>query len=66
MLNKCYVSEETCNGYELPQTYIAYHLNGANIDMDGQLDDQAWQDVPWTSSFVGKIFLEDYSLGSQG
>ena len=54
---KCYTSEEACNDYELPRTYIAYHLNGGRITMDGHLDDQAWKEVPWTESFLGKMFI---------
>ena len=25
--------------------------------MDGHLDDQAWKEVPWTESFLGKMFI---------
>ena len=51
--NSCY-EEGTCNTFGLPLTYNAYHLNGKTINMDGRLDDEAWAEVPWTETFVGK------------
>ncbi|KAH3711884.1 hypothetical protein DPMN_071560 [Dreissena polymorpha] len=41
-----------CLNADLPRTYIAYHLNGRTINIDGKLDDPAWVDVPWTDSFT--------------
>ncbi|KAF0690257.1 Aste57867_18331 [Aphanomyces stellatus] len=35
-----------------PLRYAAKHLNGASIVVDGSLDDAAWVDAPWTSSFT--------------
>ena len=52
MVKSCY-KEDTCNTFGLPLTYIAYHLNGKTINMDGRLDDEAWAEVPWTQTFVG-------------
>ena len=51
----CY-KDGTCNTHGLPLTYIAYHLNGKTINMDGRLDDEAWAEVPWTEKFVGTVF----------
>jgi len=28
-------------------------LNGKTINIDGKLDDDAWQEVPWTETFTG-------------
>lgn len=45
-------SQATCNTEDLPRTYLAYHLNGQTINIDGKLDDPAWEAVPWTENFV--------------
>ena len=42
----------SCDSYRLPRTYNAYHLNGKQINIDGRLDDAAWQEVPWSEKFV--------------
>ena len=34
-----------------PHSYVASHRT-APIKIDGQLTDQAWKDIPWTSDFV--------------
>lgn len=44
---------DSCNTEDLPRTYNAYHLNGQTVTIDGKLDDPAWQEVPWTQSFMG-------------
>ena len=62
VLHKCNINKEACNNYELPRTYLAYHLNGASINMDGIFDDQAWLEVPWTNSFVGMSFSNILSI----
>ncbi|CAK4665899.1 hypothetical protein LEN26_008587 [Aphanomyces euteiches] len=36
---------------EHPLRYAATHLNGAKIQIDGLLNDDAWSDAPWTTSF---------------
>ncbi|GFO27476.1 carbohydrate family 9 binding domain-like [Plakobranchus ocellatus] len=45
-----------------PRTYVIYKLRGNDvIDLDGRLDDDAWNDVAWTDSFVdiqGRNFPE--------
>ena len=41
-----------CNSYKLPRTYNVYHLNGKQINIDGRLDDEAWQEVSWSEKFV--------------
>ena len=52
-LNSCY-KPGTCNKYGLSRTYLAYHLNDKTINMDGHLDDEAWEEVPWTELFMGE------------
>ena len=51
-LTPCVTDSTVCNSYRLPRTYNAYHLNGQQINIDGRLDDAAWQEVPWTENFV--------------
>jgi len=46
----------TCNTEGLPRTYLAYHLNNKTINIDGVLDDEAWLEVAWTDTFMGKKF----------
>jgi len=47
-------TSDGCANGGLPRTYIAYHLNGQTVNIDGQLDDPAWQEVPWTETFMGR------------
>jgi hypothetical protein len=35
-----------------PRQYVASHLRGAPIIMDGKLDEAAWLDAPWTEDFI--------------
>jgi hypothetical protein len=35
-----------------PRQYVASHLRGAPIIIDGQLDEAAWLDAPWTEDFI--------------
>ena len=51
-LTPCINDQSECNTYKLPRTYVANHLNGKQIIIDGKLDDDAWQEVPWTENFV--------------
>lgn len=44
---------ETCD-IPLPRSYVAYHLNEQTITVDGDLNDPAWKEVPWTEKFVGE------------
>jgi len=44
---------DRCTSGGLPRTYTAYHLNGKTVNIDGRLDDPAWQEVPWTETFMG-------------
>ncbi|XP_071079705.1 uncharacterized protein [Haliotis cracherodii] len=37
---------------ELPRHYVANHLNGKTITVDGRLDEDAWKEVPWTENFM--------------
>lgn len=46
-------NKESCNSEDLPRTYISYHLNGKSINIDGKLDEPAWEEVSWTDSFMG-------------
>lgn len=41
----CVNKPTECWNDGLPRHYIAYHLNGKSINMDGKLDDEAWQEV---------------------
>lgn len=41
----CVNSAEDCLDFGLPRHYIAYHLNGKDIVIDGKLDDKAWLEV---------------------
>ncbi|OWF50389.1 uncharacterized protein LOC110450447 [Mizuhopecten yessoensis] len=53
-LDSCYpngcVSDGGCS-IPLPKNYIAQHLHGKTIAIDGKLDDPAWEEVPWSASF---------------
>ena len=51
-LNACVNDSSSCNNYRLPRTCNAYHMNGQQINIDGRLDDEAWQEVPWSENFV--------------
>ncbi|XP_045162533.2 uncharacterized protein LOC123527253 [Mercenaria mercenaria] len=48
----CVASQKDCWNFGLPRNYIAYHLNGKTITMDGRLDEEAWNEVPWSDNFV--------------
>ncbi|ESO90043.1 hypothetical protein LOTGIDRAFT_233878 [Lottia gigantea] len=37
---------------ELPRNYVAYHLNGKTITVDGKLDEEAWKEVDHTEDFL--------------
>ncbi|KAL4221398.1 hypothetical protein ACF0H5_019656 [Mactra antiquata] len=50
--HQCVKSREQCWDFDLPRHYIAYHLNGKKINIDGKLNDQAWNEVPWSETFV--------------
>ena len=52
----CLGKNVNCNTSKLPRKYIAYHLNGKTVNIDGQLNEEAWAEVPWTKSLVGKHF----------
>lgn len=41
----CVNNPEKCWDFGLPRNYIAYHLNGRSILIDGKLDDEAWNEV---------------------
>ncbi|XP_067682782.1 uncharacterized protein [Haliotis asinina] len=47
---------EACKAYTcsvpLPRTYQVYHLLGAKIEVDGRLDEKAWQEVAWSQTFI--------------
>ncbi|XP_064602962.1 uncharacterized protein LOC135468561 isoform X3 [Liolophura sinensis] len=36
----------------LPRTYVAYHLQGKTINLDGRIDEEAWSEVSQTEDFV--------------
>ncbi|XP_045162534.2 uncharacterized protein LOC123527254 [Mercenaria mercenaria] len=50
--NICLKSPVDCWDFGLPRNYIAYHLNNKSIKIDGKLDDEAWNEVPWSEDFV--------------
>ncbi|XP_064603571.1 uncharacterized protein LOC135468988 [Liolophura sinensis] len=53
-LESCQVTAcraETCD-IPLPRSYVAYHLKEQTIAVDGDLNDPAWEEVPWTEKFV--------------
>lgn len=58
--NGC-VSDGGCS-IPLPKNYIARHLSGKTITIDGKLDDPAWEEVPWASTFDGKYQLYIFLL----
>ena len=41
----CINNVQECLDFGLPRHYIAYHLNGKRVKIDGQLDDEAWKEV---------------------
>jgi hypothetical protein len=41
----CIHSSEECWNYGLPRTYLVNHLNDKKIEIDGKLDDEAWNEV---------------------
>ena len=51
-MTSCIKDQSDCNTYRLPRNYVANHLSGKQIIIDGKLDDPAWQEVPWTENFV--------------
>ncbi|XP_053379141.1 uncharacterized protein LOC128548426 [Mercenaria mercenaria] len=59
----CVNKPEGCWDFGLPRNYIAYHLQGKVINIDGKLDDDAWNEVPWSETFVdmrSKVFPKPY------
>jgi hypothetical protein len=59
----CVKTEEECWNLGLPRNYIAYHLNGKTITIDGKLDDDAWKEV---NMFYHYSFdIDTLSLSSQ-
>ena len=50
----CILEQSACADFALPRNYTAVHLNGLSIDIDGHLDDQAWQEVTLHESIVLK------------
>ncbi|CAI9720876.1 carbohydrate-binding family 9 [Octopus vulgaris] len=42
---------ETCD-VPLPHTYVVQHLNEETIEIDGLIDEFAWNQVPWSEKFV--------------
>lgn len=43
--NICLKSPVDCWNFGLPRHYIAHHLNGKSVTIDGKLDDEAWNEV---------------------
>jgi hypothetical protein len=41
----CVSRPEDCWDFGLPRNYIAYHLNGKSVNIDGKLDEEAWTEV---------------------
>ena len=41
-----------------PRSYVVYHLSDREvIEVDGKLDDSAWDSVSWTEDFIGKFLI---------
>ncbi|XP_053402309.1 uncharacterized protein LOC123539994 [Mercenaria mercenaria] len=65
-LDKCVADSCThasCNTEDLPRTYLAYHLNGKPVVIDGRLDEEAWSEIPWSETFMdirGPDYPEPY------
>ena len=49
----CVPDASECNTIGLPRHYIAHHLNGKTIVVDGHGTDQAWAEVPWSETYLG-------------
>ena len=47
-----------------PNQYVAYFVDDNDINIDGKLDEKSWDEVPFTSSFVAKIFSTLAPTGS--
>lgn len=54
-------SQQAINSYPsecvlpFPRSYVVYHLDEQeSIDVDGKLDDKAWNCVSWTEDFIGE------------
>ena len=44
-----------CDSLPMPKSYVVYFLqNGEKINIDGKLDDNAWQEVSRSDRFIGK------------
>ena len=42
-----------------PRSYVVYHLSDREvIDVDGKLDDSAWDSVSCTEDFIGKFLID--------
>ena len=41
----CIDKTSDCLDFDLPRNYIAYHLQGKKIKLDGKLDEPAWEEV---------------------
>ena len=60
----CYPSECTL---PFPRSYVVYHLNEHEaIDVDGKLDDEAWDSVSWTEDFIGECLARGLGNGHVG
>ncbi|XP_060554717.1 uncharacterized protein LOC132715684 [Ruditapes philippinarum] len=46
------MSPSSCNTEDLPRTFLAYHLNGKTVNIDGKLDDEAWTEIPYSETFM--------------
>jgi len=52
----CILEQSACADFALPRNYTAVHLNGLSIDIDGHLDDIAWQEVKLHDSIYKSIY----------
>ncbi|XP_052760386.1 uncharacterized protein LOC128203141 [Mya arenaria] len=48
----CISEAYQCQDFNMPNHYIAHHLNKKAIVIDGRMDEEAWEEVPWSESFV--------------
>ena len=50
--NACVNKQEDCWDFGLPRNYIAYHLDGKVVNIDGKLDEDAWTEVGFIQVYL--------------
>lgn len=50
-----------------PRSYVVYHLSEQeSIEIDGKLDEKAWEHVSWTEDFIGDYIVSSASWRGRG